>query len=190
MIDPTTGEVLEEEALPPHVIPFVRSANNYDTNLVSDQSALRCLDPSMAKQSEAEDADINTIVKRFGLTGELPKDVAIPAYGDFSNEVTDYHTALSLVREAAEGFMELPAHVRKEFDNDPGKFVDFVSDEKNREKAEALGIVPRKATERPVGSLAPSSEGGSSTPPLSTPPEGSKSAQAAAPGSGATSSPT
>ena len=54
------------------VAPFVRSPYNYDMSAVSDETGLCCEDESLAIQSAKEDADINTIVRRFGLTGELP----------------------------------------------------------------------------------------------------------------------
>lgn len=123
---------------------------NYDTDMASEESGLDCsVEPSLTKQSFAEEVDINTIVRRFGLTGQLPSDVRVPQYADF-DEVVDYHSAMLLVRQAQESFMELPAHVRARFHNEPGELVAFVSDEKNREEAERLGIVVPKVTPAPV----------------------------------------
>jgi len=113
---------------------------NYDTNAASDESGLKCEDASLTRQSEAESADINVIVKRFGLTGHLPEGVRVPSYGDFDG-VSDFHQAMELVVKAEEAFMQMPAEVRARFHNEPGEFVDFVSDDKNREEAVKLGIV-------------------------------------------------
>lgn len=130
---------------------FVRAGFpfNYDADKASDDAGLAPGGPSLAKQSFAEEVDINTIVRRFGLTGQLPDNVRVPQYGDFS-EVTDYHSAMLQVRAAQEAFMELPAHVRSRFHNDPGELVDFVSDEANRAEAEKLGLVVAKATPAPA----------------------------------------
>ena len=129
--------------------PFLRTPYNYDTAQASDESALECKDPSLAQQHAAEECDINTIVRRFGLTGQLPENVRMPQYGDFS-DATDYHTALNAVIAANESFMQLPADVRTRFNNDPGAFVDFCSDENNRAEAVKLGLVPAPLAPNPA----------------------------------------
>lgn len=130
---------LTKPAPAPAVAPFVRSAYNYDMDPVSRVTALYCLDDSRAQQQFKDECDINTIVRRFGLTGELPENVRMPVEGDFT-AVTDYQTALNLIIAADEGFMQLPAEVRAEFNNDPAKLVSFCSDPANLDRARALGI--------------------------------------------------
>lgn len=120
---------------------FLRTAYNYDMNAASDESALVCLDPTMAQQSAKDECDINTIVKRFGLTGQLPSGVRMPSYGDFTG-LSDFQSALDAVRSAAESFQEMPADVRSRFQNDPALFVDFCSRLENRAEAIKLGLVP------------------------------------------------
>lgn len=144
MVDKSTGEV---------IFPFVRSAFNYDPDEASDRSSLLCLDPSRADQSFAEECDINTIVERFGLTGQLPEGVTVPQSGDFT-QVVDYQSALNVLRKAQEAFDEMPAHVRAEFGNDPARFVDFVNDPDNRARAEKLGVVVPRETPKPVEPVA------------------------------------
>jgi phage internal scaffolding protein len=129
------------------VAPFVRSPYNYDMSVVSDETGVDCFalgGPSMTQQHFRDECDINTIVRRFGLTGELPSGLQAPVYADFEG-VMDYHTALNAVLDADSAFMELPAHVRARFANDAGAFVDFCSDDRNRAEAEKLGLVFPKA---------------------------------------------
>lgn len=122
-------------------VPFLRTAYNYDMNKASDETGLDCSTmPSKVQQQFKDDADINTIVKRFGLTGELPKDLAVPQSGDFT-DVVDFHSAMNIVRASEEAFMEMPADVRKRFHHDPGEFLAFVNDDKNRDEAKKLGIM-------------------------------------------------
>lgn len=121
-------------------LPFVRSAYNYDRDAVSDETGLRCLDASRTKQSFKDEVDINTLVRRFGVTGEFPVGVRAPTYGDFS-QVIDFHSAMNAVAKAHEAFDQMPAEVRARFNNDPGAFVDFCSDDKNRDEAVKLGLV-------------------------------------------------
>jgi len=121
--------------------PFVRSPYNYDVMAVSDETGLDCSDdPSLAKQSFAEECDINTIVRQFGLTGQLPDNVRAPQYGDFTG-VFDYQSALNAVIAADDAFMEMPAHVRARFHNDPAAFVEFCSNPDNIEEMDKLGLV-------------------------------------------------
>ena len=127
---------------------FFRTGFNYDRDAVSRETALNCeidpvtgeIVPSMTSQQFADDVDINTIVRRFGLTGQLPQSLSVPLSGDFTG-VTDFHSAMNLVVAAQDEFMKLPVDVRDRFGNDPGALVAFVSDDANRDEAVKLGIV-------------------------------------------------
>lgn len=124
--------------------PFVRSPYNYDMNIAGDESGLNCKDKSLTVQDQRGETDINTIVKRFGLTGELPTAVRLPEDGDFTN-VGTYQEALNAILAAEATFMEFPPDVRSRFDNDAGKFVDFFARPENRDEAKKLGfLVPDK----------------------------------------------
>lgn len=98
------------------------------------------LDESRAKQAFKDECDINTLVERFGLGYEMPRGLRIPRYGDFS-EVTDYHSAANALAAARESFDALPAHVRARFQNDPGAFVDFCSDDANEAEMLKMGLI-------------------------------------------------
>jgi phage internal scaffolding protein len=134
---------------------FVRSQYNYDRDLASKESALHCKDKSLTVQSSLEESDINTIVKRFNLTGQLPDNLRVPQYGDFS-EITDYHTALNRVAAANEEFDKLPATLRARFQNDTGAFVDFCLDPKNEKELIELGLASKRVeTPSPGDTPAP-----------------------------------
>ena len=126
--------------MPADYKPFLRSPFNYDVMEVSDETGLACLDPSLAQQNQAQQADINYILEQFGITGQLPVSDRAPMYRDF-DQIYDYHSALNAVIAAEDAFMDLPAKVRARFDNDPGALLDFLSDEKNAAEAHKLGIV-------------------------------------------------
>jgi phage internal scaffolding protein len=116
-----------------------RRAFDYDSAAVSDETGLECLDPSLAQQSQAEEADINTIVRKFGITGVLPQSVRPPTYGDFT-DVMNFQEAQDAIIAANRSFMAMPADVRTRFSNDPGLFVDFCSDPKNLDEMRKLGL--------------------------------------------------
>ena len=111
-----------------------------DRMMMSDASGLWCEDESLAIQSAEEEANINTIVRRFGLSGEVASDVAVPRSGDFTG-AADFHTSMNLVRQAQEEFLRVPAHIRARFNNDPGQFIAFVEDDGNRDEAARLGLL-------------------------------------------------
>ncbi|HAN48978.1 MAG TPA: hypothetical protein DCQ20_08915 [Nitrospira sp.] len=123
------------------MFPSLRSAFNYDTNEASDASGLSCPpEEGVTQQSFAEECDINTIVRRFGLTGELPQGYQAPVSGDFTG-ISDFQTAMQAVRSAEERFMELPASLRSRFNHDPGSLMSFLDDESNRPEAVKLGLL-------------------------------------------------
>lgn len=105
-------------------------------------------EPSLTQQSFKDDADINVLVRRFGLD-----HVAIPPYaddaryyGDFTN-VPDLRTALDLVRDAENRFMDLDAKLRAKFDNNPAKLWHWINDPDNGPEAVRLGLL--RAPENP-----------------------------------------
>ena len=122
----------------------LRGVYSYDTDVASLESGLANTEPSMTDESFANEVDINTIVRRFGLTGELPRDVAMPSYADFER-VYDYHSAMLEIRAAEREFMRLPAEVRSRFRNAPGELVTFLEDPSNRDEAVKLGLVQAAA---------------------------------------------
>ena len=121
-------------------VVFLRTPYNYDTMAASNESALECLDESLAIQSAKDESDINTIVRRFGLTGELPNDLAMPQSGDFTN-VPDFHSAMNLVRAAQDEFLRVPAEIRARFGNDPQALMAFVEDDRNYDEAKRMGFL-------------------------------------------------
>lgn len=125
---------------------FLRTAYNYDMNKAGDESALHCKEPTLTQQNFAEEVDINTIVKRFGLNGEIPTSARVPMYSDFT-EAMDYHQAMNAIRMADETFYSMPAEIRTRFDNNPGKFVDFCNKKENYDEALKMGLaMPRAAS--------------------------------------------
>lgn len=128
--------------------PFVRSPYNYDVDQASNESGLDCSgDKGRTQQSFAQDADINVIVERYGLTGKMPENVPQVMQGDFEH-VIDFQSAMDLIVAARESFDAMPAKVRSRFDNDPAKFVEFTSDEKNFDEAAKFGLVRPEAIVR------------------------------------------
>lgn len=98
---------------------------------------------SMTKQSFRDEVDINKIMAGVQKTGFMPVRGGQPFYGDVS-DVVDYRDSLEKVREAEQLFAQMPARIRSRFDNDPGKMLDFLSDDSNLDEAVDLGLVVKK----------------------------------------------
>lgn len=102
-------------------------------------SDLECLDPSLAQQHFKDETDINVLLERFKVTGQMPQGVRLPTYGDFTG-VTDFRSAQEAVLNARNAFMDLSASLRARFENDPQKLMDFLADPANSEEAVKLGL--------------------------------------------------
>lgn len=118
---------------------------------------------SRTKQSEARQADINWIVAKYEKTGIIPVSQRAGFFADVST-VGDYRAVLDRVQEAGEFFMQQPAALRAEFENDPTKFLDFVSTataDQLREK----GLLEAEGEEPPVEEVPPAAEAAEIPPP-------------------------
>lgn len=108
----------------------LRTPFNYDRAAMRARTVITDFGDSLTVQSEADEADINVLVRRFGLTGQIPVDVRTPLPSDFT-EALDYKDALDALRAADQSFSELSSDVRERFSNDPAKFYDFVTAEQD-----------------------------------------------------------
>lgn len=117
----------------------MRTIGNYDPDQASDETALTCHDPSLTRQSEKEEADINTIVRNFGVTGRLPESIRVPTYGDF-DQVNDFQSAMEAINQANRSFLAMPAETRARFFNDPQVFLEFCSDSRNLDEMRKMGL--------------------------------------------------
>lgn len=99
-------------------------------------------DLSRTRQEFASECDVNVLMKRYEKTGVLPQFMQRePRYLDVS-EVPQFHEAMDLMVQASASFARLPANVRKEFDNDPEKFVSFAQDRENLDRMREWGLAP------------------------------------------------
>jgi len=109
-------------------------------------------DDTLVQQNLAEETDINRIVAKYQKTGVFTHVSRYAGeYGDFSG-VPDYKTGLERIQAADEMFMSLPSKIRDRFGNDPAKFIEFATDEKNLDELQKMGLAPKKAqaeAERP-----------------------------------------
>lgn len=103
----------------------------------------------MTKQEFQKECDVNTIMAKYLANRELPVNIKVGTYGDFAS-APDYRDSLHLIMAAKEQFDALPSLTRKKFDNDPEKFLAFVSDEKNLDEAHDLGLLSAEGSKKVV----------------------------------------
>ena len=138
------------------MVVWWRIPGQYDAEEASLEAAIEEFDESKTVQSGKEEADINVIVKRFGITGVVPTNVRVPLYGDFT-EIGDFREAQNAILLANASFMAMPAEVRLRFDNDPQAFLEFCSNPANLDEMRKLGLaVPAPVVDPPAPVVPPS----------------------------------
>lgn len=103
-------------------IPRGASLRGYDHKWVSDQERIDTGTETIVQQHMKEEVDINNIVRRFGLTYDLPAWRGEGMYGDFTG-ISDYESAVAKIRAVDDRFLAMPAEIRDRFKNDPAELV-------------------------------------------------------------------
>lgn len=102
---------------------------------------------SRTKSEFKDECNINSIMKRYAKTGVISHvSQRAPFFVD-TTEMPDLMTAMNVMIAARQSFMSLSADVRKQFDNDPVKFVEFAEDPENIDQMREWGLAPPKAVE-------------------------------------------
>lgn len=97
-------------------------------------------DDGMTRQEFAEECDINVLMARYQKSGLLPQDPSRrPIYGDFT-DMASYQEAQNILIAADEAFAALPAVVRREFENDPARFLEFAEKPENLDRLREWGL--------------------------------------------------
>lgn len=129
--------------------------SEHHENGAPDPFALDCSDlPSLTRQEWADECDINMLMERYEKSGVISHvNQRTPQYLDLG-DVPDLQTAHHIIQNATAEFMALPANVRREFDNDPMKFIKFADDPANIDRMRDLGL----AAPLPKAEPAPASD--------------------------------
>lgn len=139
-------------------IPRGVGLGQYDAKEVSEGTSTHTGSETMVQQHLKHEVDVNTIVKRFAQTGEMPFSAREGVYGDFTG-ITDYESARARVEQADSSFMLLPAEVRERFQNSPAELLKYMNSVTFEEFiAHAEGLVPAAVVDSAGGEKPP--EGG------------------------------
>ena len=96
--------------------------------------------PSLTRQEFSEECDVNKIMARYQATGILPNSTKEPIYWDAARVPNNLQDAMASMMYANELFMQLGAPIRKEFDNDATRFVEFATNPENGAKLKEWGL--------------------------------------------------
>lgn len=129
--------------------------------------------PGRTKQEFVKECDINHIMKRFKITGQLPGTVQAlqPVFMDVS-QIGSFADVQERIHRGEAAFMELSPEVRFRFSNQPSRLIEFLQDSRNRAEAVALGLISEKGLDSKPDSpkvQPPSVEATASKPQEATP---------------------
>lgn len=99
-----------------------------------------------AKQEFKDDSDINFLLRNLKMEGVLDR-VDVSRWQAGSLEQLTLQEALNIQIEATDLFEQLPSKVRKEFDNNPIKFVQGVESGKYKDLLDENGLLKVKEME-------------------------------------------
>lgn len=99
-----------------------------------------CSRPELTEQEHANSCNINFIVAQFEKTGELPQSVRIPKFQD-NTETPTLEEAFNVARDATNAFLDLPATLRRQMDNNPENLESFILDPDNYDTLKKHGVI-------------------------------------------------
>jgi len=103
----------------------------------------------LVEESHAERTNIHKIMKRYRATGIIEHvNQHKGTYADMATSL-DYKESLDLILKADSMFSELPADLRARFENNPGKFVDFMQNPENYREIQEIGLDATHLPESP-----------------------------------------
>jgi len=141
----------------------------YDGTITDPWTGVVTTPERRVKQSFVAECDINNIIKSFSVTGQfnhLSRNAQKGVYMDLPDE-QDFQVSMNIIAEATQAFATLPSQVRDRFNNDPAKFLGFMSDPANQDEAIKLGLATKRSAPtadsppppiRPADNLSPPPE--------------------------------
>ena len=99
--------------------------------------------PSMTKQHLKDEADVNKIIKRYGLA-QIQQNAAMVElqYGEITS--MSLQEAIDMVEKANEAFLTVPSEIRAKFNNDAGAWIDYATNPANLDELVKLGLASPK----------------------------------------------
>ncbi len=123
---------------------------------------------SLTQQSDAEQADIQKILKRYREVGIVEHlNLTEASFADVT-ELTDYAEVMRTAKLAEVEFMKLPSKVREIFNHDVADWLDTANDPEKRASLLAEGDI--ESLQEPTPGNPPAVSGGDASPGDENPP--------------------
>lgn len=104
----------------------------------------------LTEQAHQKETDINHIISKYDKTGLIDHVSKFEgSFGDLTGD--DFKTMMDKVTNANSMFEQLPASIRKEFNNNPEHLLRFMENPDNRQRAIELGLIDPQWTEATDG---------------------------------------
>jgi len=101
------------------------------------------------EQSHKDEVNINNIVKRHGVD-LIAKTAALQQFTYDDNPNNDFQETMNMILKAKDSFSTVPSEIRKQFDNDPAKFMDFIHNGDNQQQLIDWGLAKAPETPQPI----------------------------------------
>jgi phage internal scaffolding protein len=136
-----------------------------DGNQLGIDQGGHVFEESKTEQSHKLEVDINNIVKRAGAGELIAKVNSLQEwhFDDVTNN--DFQEAMNAIIKARDTFNSVPSAIRKQFDNDPAKFMDFVRNPDNQSQLIEMGLATAQVEPGPIEVVISNPE----SPPTETP---------------------
>lgn len=134
---------------------MLRTPYNYDRSQASLASGLSCPESTLTQQHYKDQASIQNIVDRYTRTGQVEINTTPPLPSEFV-KITDYQTAMNMIKRGEESFNQLPSKIRNEFKNSPAAFIAALNDPNQMDRFQKLGVfkIPKNPPADPVQPVA------------------------------------
>ena len=73
---------------------MIRSAFTFDSDVVSNETALDTGEDAFTQQCFKDECDINILLAKFAVTGQLPENVRVPSHDIV--EAFDFHSSMNV----------------------------------------------------------------------------------------------
>jgi len=123
------------------------------------QKAIENGERVLVEQNHKKSVDINYIVKQHAGNAELiAKTQQLTNFRYDNVDTNDFQEMMNQMLHAKETFANVPSGIRKQFDNNPAKFMDFCHNPENTDKLIELGLANKPEETIPIEVIVKNTE--------------------------------
>jgi len=116
------------------------------------------------EQHHKDEVNINNIVKRHGHE-LIAKTAALQQFKYDDVVGNDFQETMNIIIKAQDSFQSVPSDIRKQFNNNPAEFMDYIHNPENKEQLVAWGMMEPEQEIQPMHVIV------ENPPPVETPPD-------------------